>query len=142
FIGGQNMSINEEISELNKALLNQDRKMRINAVNALGKIGNADVVELLIKAMKDVDFGVRAFAAEALGKIGDERALDPLIQALNDAYYAVRRDAATALGELGDVRAVDALTATMMRHKTGFCREDDSVHDAAKDSLEKLQKKY
>jgi len=135
------MSENEELNDLAKVLSHQSRKVRIDAVNALGKMGTADVVEPLIKAMNDADFGVRAFAAEALGKIGDQRALEPLIQALSDAFYSVRCDAATALGELGDIRAVDALTAALMCHKTGFNHEDDRVHDAAKEALEKIQKK-
>ena len=138
--GDLKMTKGEEIISLVKALSDQDRKVRIDAVNALGKIGTIEVVEPLIKAIKDVDFGVRAFAAEALGKIGDERSLSPLIEALNDAFYGVRRDAAIALGELGDIRAVDALMATMKRHKTGFSYEDDRVYEAANDAVNKIQK--
>ncbi len=43
------MSSSENVSELAKALSHQERSVRINTVLALGKIGNSEVVEPLLK---------------------------------------------------------------------------------------------
>lgn len=52
---------------------------RIEAIEALSKLGNKRVVELLINVLSDEDCCVQIKAAEALGKLRDERALEPLI---------------------------------------------------------------
>jgi HEAT repeat protein len=134
--------------------------VRQAAAEALGKIGDARVVEPLIAALKDTDKDVRQAAAVALGKIGDARAVEPLIAALKDEERDVRavatealvkigtlavepliaalkdrdsdvRQAAYVLGEIGDARAVEPLIAAL-----GDERSD--VRQAAAKALDHL----
>jgi HEAT repeat protein len=58
-----------EIERLIKALRNEDGHSRLDAVRALGRIGDASVVEALIAALDDKEDYVRWNVAEALGKI-------------------------------------------------------------------------
>lgn len=86
------------------------RSARLNAAEALGKIGNKRAVEALIKAVEnDPDDVVQWFAIEALGKIGDTRAVEPLIEALEKWDMTKRMAAAEALGKIGDTRAIEPL---------------------------------
>ena len=84
---------------------------RWEAAEALGKIGDARAVDLLIEKLKDKKLLVRWKAAEALGEIKDHRAVEPLIQVLNDKDedWSARKSAAEALGKIGDNRAVEPL---------------------------------
>lgn len=88
-----------------------DAAARRCAAIALGKIGDARAVELLIAALEDEFSNVRQSAAWALGLIRDARAVEPLIAALSDPAQFVRvsEDAAWALGKIGDARAVEPL---------------------------------
>ncbi|NIM13846.1 MAG: hypothetical protein GTO45_17520 [Candidatus Aminicenantes bacterium] len=67
------------VAPLINALKDGDYLVRRNAAEALGKIGDAEAVELLINALKDEDYFVRSNAAGALGKIGDARAVEHLV---------------------------------------------------------------
>jgi HEAT repeat protein len=57
-------------------------KIEARAVRALGKIGDAQIVEPLIQALKHKYPSVRETAVEVLEKTGDIRAVEPLIRAL------------------------------------------------------------
>ena len=105
--------------------------VRLRAVMALGEIGDARAVDLLVEVLKNKDEGlmVRQHAAEALGKIGDPKAVDPLIETLkedasdfpfifrtedrglvqadsNTFFVEKQANTARALGEIGDPRAI------------------------------------
>jgi HEAT repeat protein len=70
--------------------------------NALGAIGDARAIELLIRIITDENVGWDCGpeeAVRALGKIGDERAVEPLIEALEDEN--IRDAAKEALKKLG-----------------------------------------
>ena len=95
------------------ALGDNDGWVRMNAVEALVKIGDASAVEPLIAALRNKEVVVRENAAEALGKIGDARAVEPLIAALGDNDGWVRVNAAEALGKIGDARAVEPLIVAL-----------------------------
>lgn len=95
------------------ALGDEDKFMRGNAAEALGKIGDGSAVEPLITALGDEYAPMRWYAAEALGRIGDERAVEPLIIALGDEHKVVRSWTATALGKISDGRAVEPLITTL-----------------------------
>ncbi len=79
------------------------------AARALGKIGDGQAVEPLIKALSDEEGYFRNCVARALGKIGDARAVEPLIEALEDDHGDGSYGAAWALGKIGGARAVEAL---------------------------------
>ena len=87
------------------------RAIKIEAAEALGKIGDDRAVLSLLSVLAHDDNDVRTFAAIALGRIGDPRAVEPLIATLSDHHHEVRSSAALALGKLADQRAVHPLLA-------------------------------
>jgi HEAT repeat protein len=121
-----------DVLELIKALdYPKHWRVRRDAAEALGEIGDPDAVEPLIGVLRDDNPSVRMSAAEALGQIGDVRAVEPLIAARKEASWSVRRAAAEALGRIGDPDATDALTAALEDH-------DSNVRRAATESLEAI----
>lgn len=105
------------------ALKDKEPRVRLEAVDAVRRLGNKVAVEPLIGALKDVDSNVRRSAARALGTLGDRRAVEPLITALNDRDSTVRYVVIETLGLLGDKRAVKPLRA-------GLTGEGDSENEA------------
>jgi len=95
------------------ALKDEDKDVRLIAIGALEKIGDARAVEPLAAALEDKDDHVRWKAMWVLGKMGDARAVEPLIAALEDKDYHVRWTAAEFLGNIGDARAVEPLIAAL-----------------------------
>jgi len=61
------------IKGLIKALKDEDKNVRREAVSALGKIGDKRAVEPLIEALKDKDKNVREAMEEALEKIKEKK---------------------------------------------------------------------
>jgi HEAT repeat protein len=86
--------------------------VRESAVEALGRIGDAEAVPGLLAALGDANADVREAAAAALGEIGAP-AVPGLLAALRDADADVREAAAKALGEIGDAAAVPGLLAAL-----------------------------
>lgn len=89
-----------------ESLCDEDINVRLDAINALGKIGDPCALDALISMLKDME--VRRAAIEALGKIGDNRAVEPLIRELR--FY--ESDAADALVNIG-APALEALLAAL-----------------------------
>ncbi len=83
--------------------------VRANCAEALGRIGNENAIEPLIKALDDPHFEVNVKAAEALGKIGNPSVVGNLIAILNSEYPEVRGAAVRALGDIGDESAIDSI---------------------------------
>ena len=102
----------QKVERLIKKLGHKKAKVRANAVEALGRIGE-DAVPALIQTLRDQDVEgfVRENAAEALGSIGKDAkdAVPALIQALKDESIGVREDAAYLLGKIGSEDTVPAL---------------------------------
>jgi hypothetical protein len=88
--------------------------VRLEAVAALARIGDAESVEPLTRCLRSPDSGIQPQAAYALGKLRDARAAPALIEALNDPHVA--QAAATALGEIRD-RAADGPLLTLLRRR-------------------------
>jgi HEAT repeat protein len=61
--------------------------VRIEAAEALAKMGDAQGVELLIAALNDSDGDLREQAATALGEIGNAQTLKKLIESLEIDIY-------------------------------------------------------
>jgi HEAT repeat protein len=81
---------------------------------ALGKIGDAEAVDLLIElASKHTNDPLTCRSVGALGDIGDDRAVEPLIAILEDEntinLVHLRLETCWALGKLRDVRATEPL---------------------------------
>jgi HEAT repeat protein len=72
--------------------------VRAKGVWALGELGGAEVVEILIRMLSDESSAVRIEAAAALGNLGDVRARNPLqFRARNDEVIQVMAAAQKAL---------------------------------------------
>jgi HEAT repeat protein len=99
------------VGPLLAALNDEDIEVQIEAVLALGQIGDPSAVEPLIEKLEDCKgYEMKKMEnaiARALGQIGDKRAVDPLIARL--ALTAGRETIAQALGAIGDKRAVEPL---------------------------------
>ena len=89
--------------------------VRINAAEALGKIGTPKAIKtamsVLIQLLQERDEYVRANAASVLGKIGEgaKDAVSTLIQALQDTDGHVRINAVQALEKIGTPEALKAV---------------------------------
>lgn len=110
------------IKILEKSKYNKDDNFRREAIEALGFIGDARAVELLIQALNDKSEDIRESAASSLGKIKDIRAVIPLIQMLKDKDRSVRKSAASSLGEIGDESMVEPLIQKL-KDKDRFVRQ-------------------
>jgi hypothetical protein len=97
-----------DVEGLIQALGHKDGNVRRAAADALGEIGDAEAIPVLIQAMGDVA-GVREAAVTALGKCGDAQVVEPLIQTLDDEHPWIRVAAVNALGVIGDMQAVEPL---------------------------------
>ena len=95
------------VDPLIAALADSDFDLRVNAIEALGEIGDARAVEPLLQALK-VD-AICISAAVALCRVGDERGLDPLTNALADRNVFVRVNAVEALGQIGRANTIEPL---------------------------------
>ena len=156
----EKMKAKRDVEGLIKAFEHKDWRVRWDAAEALGEVGDARAVETLIQAIKvacpvgnkflddkrvqvlepigglGLGQGVVVFgqvALPSLCRIG-EPAVEPLIQALKDEDKRVRLGAARVLGDIGDGRAIEPLTKSLKdRNK--------DVREAAKQALEKLEAK-
>ena len=108
----------EEIVPILIELLDYKRReTRLNAVKALGAIGDESAIPILVEVVnsgsakreKDrEDAEIRGLAVEALGKIGGS-AVEKLVEIVQNKGSSMRVDAIQALEQLGDERAVKPL---------------------------------
>ena len=74
---------------------------RIQAAEALGKLGDKSAVPTLITALSDSDSNVRAYAAVALDKLIDKSHIPLFTKALSNPNQNVREYATRSLKKLG-----------------------------------------
>lgn len=84
-------------------------EIRMAAVTGLGKIGDSEVVEPLLKRFSDDDLRVRVRAIRSVGRLGDPRAVESVVSLLDSPSPEIRRTAANALGSIGTDAAIGAL---------------------------------
>jgi len=96
-------------------------RVRVAAVDCLGRVKSLKAATLLRSLLADPDRDIRARAAHALGLIGDPNFTPDLLKALRDPAWPVRAMAAKALGRLGRPEAVAALTE-MLKDKEWWVR--------------------
>lgn len=89
----------------------------IDAAKALGEIGDATAVELLIKILleNELESDLLRWCTEALGPIGDKRAVEPLIKILENKREEdlLLRSTVEALGRIGDKRVIEPLVKSL-----------------------------
>ncbi|HTY90546.1 MAG TPA: HEAT repeat domain-containing protein [Methanocella sp.] len=108
------LKVEPDIDGLIKAAYSIDDSIRLNAVAALGEVGDERASAVLVAiCLNDIYYPVRFEAAESLKRTGDRRSAGLLSDALRDKDPAVRLHAAEALGKLGDRRAMGALSAAL-----------------------------
>lgn len=84
----EKMKRKRNIKGLIKALgYEKEIRIRRDAAEALGEIGDPRALEPLIAALRDKDKSLTLVAAEALGQIGDPRAIEPLISIFKDLIF-------------------------------------------------------
>jgi HEAT repeat protein len=126
------LKVEPDIEGLVRAASSDDEYIRLNAVSALGEVGDERAARALASiSLDDTYYPVRFEAAESLRRIGDKRAVEMLVSALKAPDVSFRIRAAEALGRIGDRRAVNALCEAM---------EDDeeAVRRASVDALGKI----
>ena len=92
----------QKVERLIKKLGHKKAKVRANATETLGMVGES-AVPGLIQALKDQDVEVRKGAILALGSIGSKDVVPVLIQALKDQSVSVRGNAAKVLDSIGTI---------------------------------------
>jgi HEAT repeat protein len=92
------------------ALKDPDPKVRFNAAQVLGEIGDRRAALPLIAVLQEDRVpAIRARAAEALGQIGDPQAVAALVRDLNVTRKCPANTVVEALGRIGDPQAVEPL---------------------------------
>lgn len=107
----------ELVDALLTAVDDDDKKVRVEAIYALGVVAGASGAPLpdpaaarLVKALDHYDPAIRVAAARVCGRVKVRAAADALMKAVNDSSPAVRYASMRALGEMREARAVQALT--------------------------------
>jgi HEAT repeat protein len=111
--------------------LSRQKRSRERAVWALGRLGDASALPVLIEALADRSKEVRMTAARALGVLGDHRGAGPLIELLRDPDRDLRAAAVFGLGHLGDERAIEPLLDLARREVDVPLSPADSAVQAA-----------
>ena len=103
-------------------LADEDRSVRMAAMDALLAIGKSAVVPLgACLSWKDTN--IQELASSILSHIADSRVLDPLINALGNTNWIVRMHAAKALGRVKDPKAAEPL-CPLLHDKVKGVREE------------------
>lgn len=99
---------------LSVALVDEDAKVRLEAVTALTIIGGDQVAAALTTvALSDTDSAVRQEAVYALGEIGTEESIEVLKHALFDPDVSVREAAVDAFADIGGEKSALALAVAL-----------------------------
>jgi HEAT repeat protein len=113
---------------IERAYDDDDRRLRLSAVHAMGRSCDVDWLSTLLLELESEDAEMRFEAAGALGSIEDEEATGPLVGLLYDEDLEVRMAAIGALGEIGGPLAKGALEELLAEN-------DELVHDAVVEAL-------
>jgi hypothetical protein len=133
------------VETLSRALLNDPSfKVRVQAALLLGKLGDKNGSEALIKALVDENKSVRAMAAQSLGKLGGAGAavaLRSLIQHEKDSFVITQ--AKVALSAIEDREVKDRKIFVTVGPFTGGVKLADAsllalLQTSLKQSLQKL----
>ncbi|PLX19754.1 MAG: hypothetical protein C0601_00900 [Candidatus Muiribacterium halophilum] len=113
------------IPRLSKFLKDEDRRIRANAVEALSKIGDRRIVDLLEPLVKEEqDNRVLANTAIALSKFEDKKEVvnDIFKKMINDPEKWMRASALYAFGETGFSEFYEFLLSSITSEDEDICR--------------------
>jgi HEAT repeat protein len=126
----------ELITALSGAMRDQNPKVRLEAVYALGVVAvlplDPAAAETLMGGLRDSQADIRVAAARVLGGLRVRQAGDALIQAVNDPETAVRAASMRSLGDIREARAIQALMEQFTYYEQG------PLADAAFDGLARI----
>lgn len=97
----------------------EKEQVRVDAVEALWKLGDFAAVPHLVDALGDESHKIRAAAAYGLGWLEDRSVVQSLIKALNDENRDVRQSAVWALTRLQDTEAIQPLIKALADENNG-----------------------
>ncbi|HTR52532.1 MAG TPA: tetratricopeptide repeat protein [Kofleriaceae bacterium] len=90
-----------------------DREMRVDALVAAGRLGDADVLADVLPLAGHDELGMREAATFTLGRSTDRRAVPTLVKALADRHPPVQQIACLGLAQIDDPKAIAAVIATV-----------------------------
>ena len=126
------------IEYLIEATADEDPRVKIKAIDALGNLRAADATPVLIQALylRSSEPWLKQRILVALGKIGDNRAVRPIGDYLSrDTDVATLGNAVFALGEIGDKAAVPDL------QRVADTSSDERLKQIARDAIGKIEQK-
>jgi len=103
------------------------RNLRISAIEAVGKLGAKEAVEILVDLLTSQDTTFRNTVIKALGKIGDEAAIPHLVKLLNSDSEAVLGALANFKGEEVDARIIEFVYNAVKKDLPEEHQNDDHV---------------
>ena len=103
---GSGNEIGELIHDLTS---NEDAKIRAVTMKVLGQLGDAGVVEVLLRGLKDSDLRVRANSIEALDKVGLYKTVNLIVPYLRDSNPRIKASAAKAVYGFGNPTGLKVL---------------------------------
>jgi len=97
-----NLQIIQSIKDLENIYLNSENlDIKINALNAMGKINDVISIKIVFNALNNENWEIKAVAANIIGNMALKGAASRLIPLLNDKNWYVRKNAANALTKMG-----------------------------------------
>lgn len=113
-LDAESLDADAPIASLSVALVDEDAKVRLEAVTALTIIGGDQAAAALTTvALSDTDSVVRQEAIYALGEIGTEDSIEVLKHALFDPDVSVREAAVDAFADIGGEKSALALAVAL-----------------------------
>jgi HEAT repeat protein len=117
-----------------KLLQNSNKKIVLEALDALGRRMSRERVEAIIPFLKHPDSEIRALATWALGKIRADKTYDLLVTLLKkDKEPSVRANAAWAIGKYEKIEAHPVLKRALEQET------DETVRYNLEDAISRLQ---
>jgi HEAT repeat protein len=90
-----------------------DREVRVDALVAAGRLGDAGVLDDVLPLMDHVESSMREAATFTLGRSGDRKAVPALIKALGDRQARVQALACMGLANIDDSRVGPAVIGVL-----------------------------
>lgn len=113
---------------------NPSAQIRALAVQALGRIGDIQAIDVFIQALSDTDKWIRWMTASIVCSIPDKRFIEPLTVRLDDTF--MRWNAARALGYVGDESTMHILAAIV-----NDPNQDNSLRSKAEYAIKHIQRR-
>ena len=102
--------------------------IKIDAIMALGKLGNKNAVPVILKIMNTDDL-FKIVSITALGNLRSNDAVEPVVVLMSDAFVGtmadkIRSESIKTLGEIGNPSCIDALLIEYNEHLTISTRKE------------------